>query len=55
MFENLKSMENNKPPGNDRPISLLNTDMKIINKVLSTRIKNALPFLIFSGQRAGIC
>ena len=33
-----------------RWISLLNTDMKIISKVLSTKIKNVLPFLISSNQ-----
>ena len=35
-----------------QPILLLNRDMKIISKVLSTRIKNVLPFLISSMQRA---
>ena len=34
------------------PIPRLNTDMKIISKVLSTRIKNVLPFLIYSNQTA---
>ena len=34
------------------PISLLNTDMKIIGKVLSTKIKSVLPFLISSNQTA---
>ena len=33
-----------------RWVSLLNTDMKIISKVLSTKIKNVLPFLISSNQ-----
>ena len=31
---------------NWRPMSLLNTDMKVISKVLSARIKNVLRFLI---------
>ena len=39
---------------NCRPISPLNTDMKIITKVLSTRIKNVLPFLISSNQTAHV-
>ena len=37
---------------NWRPISLLNTDMKIINKVFSRRIKGVLPYLISSNQTA---
>ena len=37
---------------NWRPISLLNTDMKIISKVFSTRMKNVLLFLISSSQTA---
>ena len=35
---------------NWRSISLFNTDMKIIRKVLSTRIKNIFPFVISSNQ-----
>ena len=37
---------------NWRAISLFNTDMKIISKVLSTRIKDVLPYLISSNQTA---
>ena len=39
---------------NWRPISLLNTDMKIISKVLSTKIKDVLPYLIPSNQTAHV-
>ena len=35
---------------NWKPISLLNTDVKIISKVLSTRIKNVLPSIISLSQ-----
>ena len=35
---------------NWRPMSLFNTDMKIVSKALSTRIKIVLPFLISSNQ-----
>ena len=34
------------------PISLLNTDIEIIRKVLSARIKNLLHFVISSNQTA---
>ena len=37
---------------NWRSISLLNTDMEIISKVLSTRRKGVLFYLIFSNQTA---
>ena len=33
-------------------MSLLTTDMRIISKVLSTRIKGVLPYLISSNQTA---
>ena len=37
---------------NWKPILLFNTDMKIISKVLSTRMKNVLSFLISANQTA---
>ena len=39
---------------NWRPIPLLNRDMKIISKILSTRMKNVLLFLISSNQTAHV-
>ena len=47
-----KKHKNRRFIKNWRPISLLNTDMKIIRKVLSMRIKDVLPYLISSNQRA---
>ena len=35
---------------NWRPISLVNVDAKIISKVISSRIKNVLPYVIHSNQ-----
>ena len=47
-----KKDKDKKFSNNWKAISLFNTDMKIICKVLSTRVKNVLPFLISSNQMA---
>ena len=39
---------------NWRPISLLNMDAKIISKVLATRLKKVISFLVTSNQTAYI-
>ena len=41
-----------RPQENGRPTSLLNVDIKLIIKVLSNRIKNLLPNLIWANQNA---
>ena len=46
----VKKDKNKRFTENWRPMSLFNTDMKIVSKALSTRIKIVLPFLISSNQ-----
>ena len=49
-----KNDKDNRFIKNWRLISLLNTDMKVISKVLSRRIKGVLPYLNCSNQTAHV-
>ena len=39
---------------NWRPVSLLNTDYKILSKILTNRIANVLPMIVPEEQKCGI-
>ena len=48
----IKLIEKNRAKANWSPISLLNVGTKLVSKVLSERLKTALPSLISSNQTA---
>ncbi len=50
----LKPNKDPTQPSSYRPISLINTDLKIITKALTTKTETAIPILIHSDQTSFI-